>query len=187
MGVFGTFCQICAMPVQHNCYVPYEGMYAIYRGRESYPAGHPLPAFPFGPEHAWLRQAVALRLSPEEEPQVVRGEVQDGELEVEGEEGVFVAEGEEDRAALHERCWELAGRAEWDELAGVRERPGWREVEAFHGQLFEFDELSARGLAWMAVDPDWDSAEGRRSRARILALLEADESAEAAGLERGGD
>jgi hypothetical protein len=78
MGVMGTFCQICAMPVQHNGYVPYRGMYYIYRGPKSIKMpDDPGPPFNFGPEHDWLLDAIALRLNPDEEPQILAGEVQD--------------------------------------------------------------------------------------------------------------
>lgn len=170
MGVFASFCQVCALPLQHTCYVPHEGMYFIYRGPDSGFEGSPTPGFPFGPEHEWLRQAVALRFDPSEEPVVYRGEVQDGEL-IEGEIGVDVEDGLGDRIGLHARCWELSGRAEWSALSEICKSEGWREVSAFHGQLFEFDELLAAGHAWWTVDPDASTPEGQRSRARILSLL----------------
>lgn len=172
MGVFATFCQLCGLPVQHNCYVPHEGMYLIYRGPGSVAPGDPLPGFSFGPEHEWLRQALGLRFDPSEEPQVLRGEVQDGHLappHASGEESCFVGEGDDERAALHERCWELAGRPEYAALAGATELPAWKELLEYQQQLFEFEEFAAAGLAWALVDPALP--EGAQSLERIHGIL----------------
>ena len=115
MGVTGTSCQICNMPVQQDHYIPANGMFMIYRGvpidRDTE------PIFPFGPEHEWLKQAVALRVSPGDEPQVLEGEIHDGWLEgPDGEDGVMVWDGVDERAALHSACWTLAGKPEWADL-----------------------------------------------------------------------
>lgn len=174
MGVFATHCQLCALPVQQNHYIPWEGMYYIWRGPTQTPEGAPEPEFAFGPEHEWLLRAVALRLDPGDEPQVLRGEVQDGSLV--GPDGqdvadCFLGEGDEDRVALHERCWELAGRSEWEDLR-VRLAPtAGADVRPFQEQLFDFVALREAGLAWTLTDPQLDSEDGRRSRARIQACL----------------
>jgi len=173
MGVFATFCQLCGLPVQHNCYVPHEGMYLIYRGPGSIAPGDPQPGFSFGPEHEWLRQAVGLRFDPSEEPQVLRGEVQDGDLMAPGapedDEHCFVGEGDEDRMALHERCWELAGRPEFAALSGATELPAWKELFQYQQQLFEFEAFEAAGFAWALVDPALP--EGAQSLERIQGIL----------------
>ncbi|MDF1663361.1 MAG: hypothetical protein P1V97_16430 [Planctomycetota bacterium] len=173
MGVFGTFCQICAMPVQHNCYVPMEGrMLFIYRGRKDASPSDPKPDFPFGPEHDWLIKAVALRLDPSEERDVIRGPVDDGVIWLgDYEEEFEVDDGVGERAALHEKCWELSGKNEWSELSHCRESDAWKALHKYHGQLFEYDELTADGLAWMTVDPTLDTADAVKNRERILKIL----------------
>lgn len=62
MGVHATFCLICGLPVQHDHYVASggENCWAIYRAHNK-PAGH----FPFGTEHDWLLQGVAVSGSGE--------------------------------------------------------------------------------------------------------------------------
>lgn len=171
MGVFGTFCQICALPVQHNCYVPHGEMYAIYRGTESYPETYPKPAFPFGPEHAWLRKAIGLRERPETEPKVVRGEVQDGTLETTDGGYYEVIPDEGDYLAIHEYCYGAAGEPEWAEIAWIEGSEFWQSLEPYHGQLFDFQGLMDKGLAWITVDPNSDTDDGRRSRGRIAQIL----------------
>lgn len=172
MGVFATFCQLCGLPVQHNCYVPHEGMYLIYRGPGSIRGGNPQPGFTFGPEHEWLRKAVALRCGPSEEPQVLRGLVQDGTLATpgQGDEGAcFVGEGDDERAALHERCWDLAGRPEYAAIAPATDLPAWKALFNYQQQLFDFVALEEAGLAWALVDPELP--EGSQSLARIREIL----------------
>lgn len=173
MGVFGTFCQICAMPTQHNCYVPMEGgMLFIYRG-EARPGGeYPMPAFPFGPEHNWLKDAVALRLHPAEDPAVIEGSVDDGFLtSAENEWDADVEDGVGERAALHMACWQLSGQSEWEDLQHCRENQEWTQLQKYHGQLFEFDLLVEDGLAWMTSDPQGVGPDARRNRERILKLI----------------
>jgi hypothetical protein len=57
MGVLSTYCQICGLPVQQDHYVPAKdgGYFHIWRGDgdDACP-----PAVDFGPERAWLRDAV---------------------------------------------------------------------------------------------------------------------------------
>ncbi|MCW8139411.1 MAG: hypothetical protein KIT58_10965 [Planctomycetota bacterium] len=170
MGVIGTFCQVCGLPTQHDHYVPQpDGMLGIYRG------GMPsqfTPVVAFGPEHAWLERALGLALSAARTPAVIRGRCSDGSLE--DADGApypdgFVADGIDERAALHEACWRLAGEpASWDALAPAVRPHG---LEAYQQQLFDLEALLADDAGWTLVDPDLDAPEGRRSRARISDLL----------------
>jgi hypothetical protein len=170
MGVMGTWCQICGLPVQHDHYVPQDGMFAIWRGPATTWCAS---AVAFGPEHDWLLDAVGLRWSRDGDPAVVAGRVEDGVIVGPGGEDLpdgFVGDGLDERAALHRVCWELAGQpSSWEEL----DPPSLAELQPYHGQLFAFAELVADGRGWMLVDPRWDSAAGRRSRDRVLALLNA--------------
>src|SRR5688500_5873690 len=105
MGVMGTYCQVCGLPVQYDHYVPAGDMWAIYRGdgRDSV-----APVVHFGPEHVWLREAVGLRVDPSETTVLVEGLIHDGFFE--GAFHDFVADGLEERAALHRTCYETIGR-----------------------------------------------------------------------------
>ncbi len=170
MGVFGTFCMVCGVAAQHDHYVPLRGdMLGIYRGG---PEGSEFtPVVAFGPEHAWLERAVGLAVRPGQEPAVIRGRCSDGVLE--DDNGTvpdgFVADGLDERAALHEACWRLAGEpSSWEALAPVV-RP--HDLSAYQEQLFELGALVADGRGWTLVDPDADTPDARRNRARILALL----------------
>ena len=170
MGVVGTFCQLCGLPTQHDHYVPTNrGMLKIYRG-SSENGGHRWEAderpFPFGREHAWLKDAVAL---PWDEPKVLRGPIEDGVLETAGD-SCMVFGGADDGLAFHRYCWERQGSPEsTDPAVSANETYLWSLVDGYHEQLFEFAELAADGKAWMLNDPATDA----RSRARIEALLEA--------------
>lgn len=174
MGVFGTFCQICAMPVQHHCYVPMEGgMLSIYRGEEERSPSHPKPNFPFGPEHSWLVKVVALRLDAGDDPDVIHGAVESGVVWVgDYEEEYEVDEGLSERAALHEKCWELSKKKEWSELSHCRESQAWQDLHRYHGQLFEYDQLHEDGLTWMTADPSSGTEDGVKNRERILRIIE---------------
>jgi hypothetical protein len=176
MGVFASYCQVCALPVQHDHYVPMNGMYYINRGKPE----DPNFVVRFGPEHAWLKDALALRLNEEQEPILLEGEIHDGGIERPSGEGdgeeaaydfedAFVADGVEERAALHRVCWELAGKPQTWAHPSELEAPA--ELRPYRHQLFQFKELMEAGSGWMLVDPRLDSADGRRSRERILALL----------------
>ncbi len=184
MGVHATFCQLCALPTQHDHYVPsVGGGLRIYRGRSgSAPSesgrtengGHdwadePEKPFPFGPQHAWLKEAVGLDLGGGDA--IFRGPVEDGGLDdVESGESIFVWDGNDDALVFHERCWALMGSPKTAEQAlrggGTLE---WSLLERYHEQLFEFRELEADGKAWMLADPATDA----RSKARIVSLIEA--------------
>src|SRR4051812_1988922 len=106
MGVFSTYCQICGLPVQHDHYVAADGIFYIWRGDGDYGSE---PAFAFGPEHAWLRDAVGLRLDDTDPDVIIEGLVHDGVFADYGSDG-FVMDGVDDRAALHRACWVLAGQ-----------------------------------------------------------------------------
>lgn len=170
MGVVGTFCQLCGLPTQHDHYVPTKsGMLKIYRG-SSDNGGHRWEAderpFPFGPEHAWLKDAVAL---PWDEAKVLHGPIEDGILETD-EDSCMVFGGADDGLAYHRSCWELQGSPKsTDPAVSASETYLWSLVDGYHEQLFEFAELEADGKAWMLKDPATDA----RSRARIEALLTA--------------
>lgn len=171
MGVTGTFCQVCGLPAQHDHYVPQPGeLLGIYRGGAEPSPWTPLLAF--GPEHAWLERAVGLALREGHTPAVVRGRCSDGALEDEDGSPLAdgsVADGVDERAALHEACWRLAGEPPaWDALA-PRLRP--HGLEKYHEQSFELEALLADGQAWTLVDPELDAPGGRRSRERIVGLL----------------
>lgn len=171
MGVHGTFCQLCGLPTQHDHYVPDAGGpgFKIYRG-SSPNGGHTWDPeerpFPFGPEHAWLKDAVVL---PWGEERVLRGPIEDGAIDDDGE-SVFVFEGGDDGLAFHHACWVLQGSPPSTEPA-VRSdgAHGWSVLTAYHQQLFDFAGLIADGKTWMLADPTTNE----RSRARIEALLAA--------------
>lgn len=170
MGVIGTFCQSCGMPVQHDHYVPTRsGMLKIYRG-SSPDGGHRWESderpFPFGPEHAWLKDAVVL---PWDSDKVLRGAVEDGVIDVDND-SCMVWDGGDEGLAFHHRCWELQGSPGSTEPAvSANETHLWALVDGYHEQLFEFAELEADGKAWMLNDPASDA----RNRDRILAMVNA--------------
>jgi hypothetical protein len=124
------------------------------------------PAFPFGPEHDWLRRAVGLRLDESTPDVIVEGLVHDGVFE---DSGDFVWDGLDDRAALHHACWAMAGRPDsWAPLSHLEPPP----AEApYRQQLFDFETFAADGHAWMLADPDSGTPDGDRNRRRIADLL----------------
>jgi hypothetical protein len=169
VGVHGTFCQLCGLPTQHDHYVPTaSGMLKIYRGSSEH-GGHRWESderpFPFGPEHAWLKDAVVL---PWEDERVLRGPIEDGAIDDGHGESVLVFEGGEDGLAYHHFCWELQGSpGSTGPAVRANHSHGWALVEAYHEQLFDVEGLAADGKAWMLADPATDE----RSRRRIEALL----------------
>ena len=171
MGVLGTFCQLCGLPTQHDHYVSDAGGqgFKIYRG--SAPDGGHIwgpeeRPFLFGPEHAWLKDAIVLPWGKEH---VLRGPIEDGAIDDKGDR-VFVAEGSDDGLAFHHACWVLQGSPPQANTAARSEGVhGWALLTAYHQQLFDFAGLKADGKAWMLADPTTDE----RSRARIEALLAA--------------
>jgi hypothetical protein len=122
--------------------------------------GAPLVAF--GPEHAWLCDAIALRRDDRQTPAVIAGPVHDGWIEGEGDGG-SVMDGIDDRVGLHRVCYELAGSPElWKPADRVPDVP---ELSPYQQQLFEYAQLIADGDGWMLVDPRLPG--GERSRARL--------------------
>lgn len=172
MGVFSTYCQICGLPVQQDHYVPAQDgdYFHIWRG-DGADACAPIVAF--GPEHAWLRRAVGLRLDERPAAVVVEGLVHDGyftdERGNDRPDGECVMDGLDERAALHAACWELAGRpGSWEALEHLEPPAG---EAPYRQQLFEFESFVADGHGWMLVDPAAEGPDGVRSRERIIALL----------------
>ncbi|HEY5935649.1 MAG TPA: hypothetical protein VIU61_13460 [Kofleriaceae bacterium] len=168
MGVTASYCQICGIPVQQDHYIPQDGMLAIYRGEAPSADDDCKPVVAFGREHVWLKRAVAVAVRAGQDPAVVHGEIHDGYIDNPTIRDGMVWEGFDERAALHEACWELAGKPErW-----TRE---WRidgsELEPYCEQLFEFEKLVEDGRAWMIVDPRFDSADAQKNRTRIVELL----------------
>jgi hypothetical protein len=167
MGVTATYCQLCGLPVNHDHYIPWDGIFRIYNGDPQEGSA----AVDFGPEHEWLKRAVAVATHSAQTPAVVRGEIHNGSIDSIDEpiNDGFVWDGLDERAALHEVCWHLAG-----------ERPRWTlawepdastPIEQFQEQLFDFAELVAAGQGWMLVDPRLESPDGLRNRERIAHLL----------------
>jgi hypothetical protein len=145
-----------------------SGMLKIYRG-SSENGGHTWERdehpFPFGPEHAWLKDAVVL---PWDDERVLRGPIEDGAIEDAEGESILVFEGGEDGLALHHACWELQGSpGSTGPAVRANNTHGWALVEGYHRQLFDFEELAADGKVWMLSDPRNDS----HSRGRIEAIL----------------
>lgn len=171
MGVTGSNCQLCGLPLHHDHYVPTGGaMLKIYRtGSEG--GGHDFEegerVVPFGPEHAWLCDAVAVsRL--EAEGGVIRGTVVDGVLENDSGGHVFIWKGDDEGFAYHHACWTLMG-APSTEADCVRAHGlyAWAVIEPYDEQLWEHAEFRDHGFGWMLEDPK----SSPRSRARIEAML----------------
>jgi hypothetical protein len=183
MGVTGSHCQLCRLPLQHDHYVRAANAshFKIYRGTggteknggHTWEAGERVVVF--GPEHAWLTDAIGLGRS-DAGVALVEGPVSDGILtdRTTGAE-VFVGEGDEDALTYHRYCWEQFGAPR--EAGAAHRSPrghgtyGWAVIGAFGGQLFELAELIDGGLAWTLVDPRGDSPDATTSRARIAGLL----------------
>ena len=167
MGVLSTYCQICGLPVQQDHYVALEGegYLRIWRGDGNDGCE---PVIALGPEHAWLRRAVGLRLDDSAPEVTIEGLVHDGVFEGSGSDD-FVMDGVDDRAALHRVCWDMAGRPDtWEPLSDLE--PPAAEFR-YRQQLFEFEEFVADGHGWMLVDPAAENPDGRRNRQRIVGLL----------------
>lgn len=155
MGVMGSWCQLCGLPVQHDHYVATEvrDRWNIYRHTPPSCA----PAFAILPEHAWLLDAVYLG---DGEPAF--GLVEDGAL---GEHFV------EDGCVVHRFCWELAGSPLEDPLLKVT--PGlheWQLLAGYHEQLFAFERFLADGNGELLL-PSRERVEGMIAEGRrVLAL-----------------
>lgn len=176
MAVFATYCQICGLPVQQDHYVPGERVryFHIWRG-DGDDACEPIIAF--GPDHAWLRDALGLRIHGDALMMpTVSGLVHDGDLESPAGPlfGANLLDGEgDDRMALHAACWRLAGEpTSWEPLAHLRELP--KDEESYRQQLFDFEPFVADGHGWMLVNPESEDPDGVRNRRRINALINAE-------------
>jgi hypothetical protein len=175
MGVIGSHCQLCRLPLHHDHYVPDlagSGMLKIYRTSRA-GGGHDFApdeqVVTFTPDHWWMCRAVAI---PRSGDGVLRGTVEDGVLtdETTGKTA-FIWEGEDEAVAYHAYCWELMGSPETDAAAiTARGLLGWAIVDAYKGQLFEHHEFREHGYGWMLHNPA--HPKGTRSRARIQALLD---------------
>lgn len=161
--------------MQHDHYVPAVGRpnaFKIYRGDR--PDGGQVwdpgeSPFPFGPEHAWLAQAVAVRFF--EEGPVVRGTVSDGDLT--SPDGESLALYDDEGIVFHEPCWRALGepRVSDDTPKGVGSYP-WSFVAPYHLQLFAFQDFVEDGKGWMLADPSGTTKDAERSRLRIEALAQ---------------
>ena len=89
---------LCNLPGQHAHYVPSPsiGMYKIYHGSLEQTWDDNDPVVRFGPEHAWLLDAVAIT-----DDGIVRGAVEDGGMTIPGDV-LFVGYGEAD--VFHHYC-----------------------------------------------------------------------------------
>jgi hypothetical protein len=158
MGVMGTTCQLCGLPLAHDHYVPDARGYGLKIYRQAEPGGgHTWEpgerVITFGPEHAWLADAVAVPRYGE--PRVLAGPVQDGAMvDVNTEEVSHVFSGDDDAFALHKYCHTLMGSplTPTHVLLG-RGCYGWAQMESYQAQLFAFAELMDDGLGVDAARP----------------------------------
>jgi hypothetical protein len=170
MGVTGTRCAACGLPLHFDHYVPDasgSGL-KIYRGSQPdgghtwAPGENPVR---FGAEHEWLRDAVAVMYG---DGGVVEGPVEDGVLDdPKLKRKVFIVD-EDEGVGYHRRCWVLAGQPTLADgaLRGSGTH-GWSLLSVYDGQLFELREYIDDGHAWALADPN-GSAE---SRARIESVI----------------
>jgi hypothetical protein len=162
------------LPLQHDHYVPSPslGLLKIYRS-SSPDGGHEWEpdeaVVRFGPEHAWLCDAVAV--TREEQPRLFEGRVEDGVLQA-GEETLFVWDGYDGAWAYHRYCYERIGSPiTLDKVIIGQLTHPWAFPEAYAGQLFEMWEYIDHGHGWALVDPRGDSPDAQRSRARIDEII----------------
>jgi len=169
MGVHGTFCQLCALPVNHDHYIPTPGgMLRIYRGGKSdapqtwNDAEQP---FPFTPDHDWLRSAVGIEHGSNK---ILRGEVSDGNLTDDASgDTTMPFEGDDDARTYHAYCYEALGSPTDSRALTARGTHAWSLLAPYHEQLFELQLLADDGKAWMLDDPTTSP----RSRDRIAACV----------------
>jgi len=157
MGVIGSHCQLCRVPLNLDNYAAEPGGHMLRIVRTENPG-----------EHAWLCDAVAIARYDGDEP-VLRGTVQDGSLtDRESGDDAFIWEGDEDALAFHHWCWQRMGEPA-NEHAAVRGEGlhAWSIVDAYRGQLFEHAAFREHGHAWMLEDPE----RSQRNRDRIDAML----------------
>lgn len=162
MGVVGTYCQICGLPVQHDHYYPMDSMWGIYRGDPDQKNDSLLA---FGPEHDWLKQAVGLRRRPKQEPAIIEGLVQDGIFLDSDDEDAMVFDGHDLRVALHAVCYEMAGRPDIWKPAGPNVM--FEKLKPYQEQLFDLAQLLDDKLEWMLIDPRLSTEAAKKSLERI--------------------
>jgi Family of unknown function (DUF695) len=175
MGVTGSHCQLCCLPLHHDHYVfaaGGSGMLKIYRTRRP-GGGHDFEpgeaVVPFAREHAWLCEAVAIPRMGNEAQGVLIGTVEDGVLtDRDSTSTAFIWKGDENALAYHRWCWERMGSPQ-SEADCVRAHGlhAWGIVDTYRGQLFEHLQFREHGYGWMLVDP----VSSERSRARIDGML----------------
>jgi hypothetical protein len=160
----GSFCEVCAVAVGHLLYIPPPELKLLKIGD---------PSMQFGPEHAWLKAAIAVpSLLGQPLP---RGEVFDGTLTTADKAEVPLSEG---FVTLHECCWRLAGEPKSAEAvprtSGLHSR-ALVEAYRYFGVEGAFDYRGAcdNGKGWLLCDPDGTTPEAQRSRAHIVQLIEA--------------
>jgi len=179
--------------MSHICLIPSTGgadnggmpMFTIYRGDDEGQQQQQAP-IAFGPNHEWLKHAVALALDQDSggtlTSPITGGSVDDGDFttttttmashddEIDVEDGVG---GE--YAVVHQACWQLAGQPQYleERLARIYKTRPYREVAArYHSQYFEFDKLLENGEEWMICEPtDNNNDNGRRNQERIQTWL----------------
>lgn len=167
MGVIGTSCRLCNLPLNFDHYVrsPSLGVLKIFRSSAGPAGGHdwepderPVHFDPV--RHGWLCDAVAVG-----QGRAVAGPVEDGVIRV-GEEVVFV--GEYDEPAYHRACHAMFGSpTDHEALLDSTGTYPWAQAETYNGQLFDLRLLVDHGKAWMLEDPRGSE----RSRVRIEELI----------------
>ena len=155
MGVMGTWCQLCGLPVQHDHYVPDgsgHGLKIYRQGSED--GGHQWEdnekPMKFGPEHQWLKDAVAIARDDDDGPAVLHGVAQDGNFEdANGEDSVFVANGDEDAYVFHAVCWKAMGKPAPVEPEQIANRTHRFSLQGpYQQQLFDVRTFVDDGKAW---------------------------------------
>lgn len=168
MGVHGTFCQLCALPVNHDHYVPTGGaLLKIYRGttkyEQSWDEGE--SPFPFTSDHAWLLRAVGIEHGTNK---ILRGTVTDGNLtDTASGDTTMPFEGDDDARTYHAYCYDALGSPTDSRAPSARGTHAWSLLAPYHEQLFELQLFADDNKAWMLADP----ATSPRSRDRIAACV----------------
>jgi hypothetical protein len=168
MGVMTAYCQICGLPVtKHHYLMPYpgyQGMMSIYRGIGE-------PGVEFGPKHDWLEQAIAVRRSLGQTPEIVEGQMEDATLvpqdpSLQRVNVLIISK----YAVLHKACWEMAGKPTLWTLK--EEPPDDPQIGPYKGQMFDYIQFFEKEERWILVDPRLETEEGKLSHGRILQRIE---------------
>ncbi len=171
MSLIGVSCQICALPMQHTHYVPTEakGFFEVYSPKEK--GGSLKSVFPFENKHSWLLKAVALPLKEYPgalAPALGFVDEEGGNITAENEQSFFVGDGLDSYAAVHERCWQMAGcPSSLEPIEHLSLTYEWVKIKHYHGQLFEFASFMADEKSWMLEEPK----EGTPSYQRIQNII----------------